>query len=197
MITYGNHSIDPATLPEASVNALLTKGLAHFLGNEQASKITARIVSELKLEDSVVGDVRKAAITAYRAANPKHVSDWTAEVVKEALGKLSAGTVGVSTRGPTGTKLDTVVRALAKAEVVSILSAMSPSVKFPKGEEKVAFPDGNAFTGDELIARRLAKHGERLTKEGEKKMADDARKAAKAAEGAKASGLTGIDALDA
>lgn len=176
-IKYGTHEIDTATLPEVSATALMRRGLAHFLGNEQASKVA----SFVKASKEPVTDEAKAAKLA--------------EFVASAKEALIAGTIGSNVRGPRGSAVETVERALAKAEVISILSNLSPKVKFPKGEEKVEFADGTKLSGEELIARRLAKHGDRLRKEAEAKMKADARKAEKVGEAAK--GLAGLDALDA
>ena len=38
-IQYGNVKIDTAHLPPASIQALLSRGLAHYLGNEQNAKV--------------------------------------------------------------------------------------------------------------------------------------------------------------
>lgn len=184
-ITYGTHTIDTSTLPETSVNSLLTKGLAHFLGNEQSSKAT----SWMERETAARAKDGKPAPTAEDKAAA------LAQFVTDAKAALVAGTVGASVRGPRGSAVETIQRALAKAEVIVTLSSLQPKVKFPKGEETVQFSDGTKLTGEQLIARRLAKHGERLMKEAEAKMKADARKADKLAEGAK--GLSDIDALDA
>ena len=157
-ITYGTHTFDTAKLPEASISALLRRGLAHFLGNEQASKVASHFDGETPTDEA------KAA--------------YKAECVANAVKALHEGTVGSSTRGPRGSTIETVLRALAKAEVITVLKANK--LVFPTGEKKIKFGDGTELTGADLIDRRIAKHGERLMKEAQAKMKADERAVAKA-----------------
>lgn len=183
VITYGDRKVDTASLPEKSIEALLRRGVTHYLGNEQASKVTAKIdkaVSEGKAEGFVA---TRDDIKAYREANSDQVGIWMKEVTDSALAALLEGTIGnraVGTSGPKLAPLDTIVRKVAKAEVIDTLKANGLST--PKGEEKVQFDGGKSFTLDELIDRRIAKHGDRLTAAAKKELADRARKAKQAAE---------------
>lgn len=160
-ITYGTHTIDPAALPTKSVQALIARGIAHYLGNEQASKVASAF-------DGVEGvtDEQKSAKKA--------------ELQALAVKALVDGTIGTRAVGPRGSTVDTVMRALAKAEVIGILK--HNKLSFPTGDKKVKFPDGTELSGADLIDRRIAKHGERLRKEAEVKMKADERKAAKEGE---------------
>lgn len=184
IITYGDRKVDTASLPEKSIEALLRRGVTHYLGNEQASKVTAKIEAAIKkaagADDFVVirDDIKK-----YREANSDQVSLWMKEVTDSALAALLEGTIGnraVGASGPKLAPLDTIVRKVAKAEVIDTLKANGLST--PKGEEKVQFDGGKSFTLDELIDRRIAKHGDRLTAAAKKELAERARKAKQAAE---------------
>lgn len=176
VITYGSVSIDVAKLPQASVMAMLRRGVSHFLGSEQASKVTSFFDPDQENPPADTAEARAAKKAEFQA---------------DALEKLLAGTVGNSVRGPTVDPLTTHMRRIAKAEVTNILKANG--VKFPaKAEDTIELPDGSKLTGTQLIDRRLAKEGERITKEAKKAMDDQAKKAAKAQEAAKTEGLAGL-----
>lgn len=174
--TYGGHIIEVSNLPEASLSAMIRRGLVHFLGNEQASKVAAKVKSQESGENPTVAtDEDKAA--------------WKAEFVTNAVAALLAGTVGVRAVGEPREKSDPVgslVRKLAKAAVTKILS--DNGIKVPKKDEKVKTASGE-FTMTELVDRRIASQGETLRAEAEKEIAAQARKTAKAVEGAGLSDL--------
>lgn len=170
-VTYGKEpgkvfTIDSATLPETSVKALLSRGLSHFLGNEQASKVAAK-KEAFKAE------------TGNDAADDE-VAAWKEEFQAAAIAALEAGTVGV--RAPSAPRLDpieSVIRRFAKAEVLAVLK--NANLKAPVKDETIEI-GGNAFTMEDLISRRISKEGERLTKEAKKHMDAEARRAKQAAE---------------
>lgn len=176
VITYGDFTLDFTTLPQTSLIAMLRRGVSHYFGSEQASKVTAYFDPE---KDEPVADTPEARATA------------KAEFQAKAHDALLAGTVGVSVRGPTVDPITVITRRLAKAEVVNILK--SNGVKPPaKADDKVETPDGSKFTMAELIDRRIAREGERLGREAKKIADEQARKAKKAEETAKAEGLAGL-----
>jgi hypothetical protein len=176
VIKYGAFVADFNSLPEASLVAMLRRGTAHFFGSEQASKVTAHFDPE---NESPVEDTPEA-----RAA-------FKAECQAKAMAALVAGTVGVSTRGPAVDPITTIIRRLAKAEVVAILK--SNSLAWPKkAEDTVSFPNGDKFTGAQLIDRRVAREGDRLAKEAKKIADEQARRNKKAEEAANAEGLGGL-----
>lgn len=166
VIKYGEHEIDTDKLPAKSVEALFQRGVTHFLGNEQASKVAAKFKDEPNATDA-----DKAA--------------FKAECVANAVKALQEGTIGARAVGPRGSTVDTIMRRLAGAEVKVILGANG--IKQPKGDAKVEFSDGTKLSMAELIDRRLAhaEHGPRIRKEAEAEM----KKTTKAAGGA------GLDAL--
>lgn len=175
-ITYGAFTIDFNTLPEASVTAMIRRGVSHFFGSEQASKVTAKFTPDEdgNLETADTKENRDAAKAEFQA---------------KAHEALLAGTVGVSTRGPAPDPIGKIINRLAKAEVTTLLVANG--VKPPKKtDDVVETPDGSKFTMAELIARRIAKHGERITTDAKRIMVEQAKKAAKAEAAAKSEGLT-------
>ena len=160
VITYGEHTIDPTKLPVESINALLRRGVSHFLGNEQASKLTAWVESVTKDGGAVPDDSAKAAKKT--------------ELIKAAIEALASGTVGTRVSGPRVEPIEATRNAIAKKEVLDILRAAN--IKVPKGEEAVRFADGTQKTLAQMVATRLEKFGDRIEKEAQKKLADDARR---------------------
>lgn len=170
VIKYGDFTADFNSLPEASLVAMLRRGFGHFMGSECASKVTAAFDPENEFAPTETKEEYKAKVQA------------------EMFAKLQAGTVGVSTRGPAVDPITTIIRRLAKAEIVAILK--SNGLAWPKkAEDVVSFPDGRKLTGPELIDRRVKAEGDRLAKEAKKVADEQARKNKKAEEQAKEAGL--------
>lgn len=168
-VTYGDHTIDLTSLPEVSIASLVRKGLSHFLGNEQASKVT-----EWKKQLTDKGTPpTEAEVAAYKA-----------DRIREAVAALASGTVGASSPRPRGSALETIMRAIAEKQVRAVLKGIG--VTMPSGDKTVSFPDGqggeNHFTRLDLINRRLANpaYGPKIKSEAEKEMAAQERLAAKA-----------------
>lgn len=166
-IEYAGFTIDFAALPAASTDALLRRGLVHFLGNEQASKLTAWT----RKQDAPPTDEARA--------------EKRMEYVTAAIEALNAGTVGVrvAREGGTFAKLDPIgamVRKLAKATVMGILA--QNKLNAPKGDAKVATGSGE-FTMDELIARAVHRGGDGLVAEAKKAVEAETRRVAKVSEG--------------
>lgn len=185
MLTYGEQiSCDETKLPQVSIHALITRGWSHFMGNEQASKVTAKIrtaiATNLSTPDKEVNqvDVTKEQVSAYRADNVSQVEAWENSVRQEALEKLMAGTVGVSVRGPAKDPVESAMATIARKEIATIFT--SQGVKVPKGEETVTVGTGEAAVTlpmEGWIARRLASHRDRIRKEAERNLAEAAWKA--------------------
>lgn len=194
-ITHGGSGVsrDTAKLPESSINALLVRGFAHLLGNEQSSKVVARIKSALAEGKPDDYEATKEEVKAFRAANGTLVSQWNDEAVKAALVALDEGTLGLHiARGPSRDPIESAMRKLAREEVTTSLKASD--IKVPSGDKTVTFragtPQEERLTMDELIDRRISKHGDRIRKEAERKVAEAERKAKRAREEtAKAGGV--------
>lgn len=194
-ITYGNVTRDFDKLPQASVKAILQRGLTHFLGNEQASKLVGKIESgitdgwtEAQVEafKSSPRAERKQAFESFRLNNADLVSGWNKEILDSAVAALDAGTVGASVRGPSVDPLERQMEIIARKGVVTTLGANG--IKTPKGDEVVVI-GGLSLTMSEMIARRLAnpKYAPDIEKQARKVIADQAKAIEKAkAEVAKA-----------
>lgn len=177
VIKYGETTLDFNTLPQASLVAMLRRGVSHFLGSEQASKVTGMFKPDAdgNLKDGVVDtdEARAKALAEFRAT---------------AIENLTAGTVGVSVRGPTIDPISVIINRLAKTEIKTILAKQK--IKTPvKADDTVEMPDGSKVTMGQLIARRLDKDGpagvdkktgvahiDRLKKEAEKIAAEQKKK---------------------
>lgn len=177
VIKYGETELDFNTLPAASLVAMLRRGVSHFLGSEQASKVTGLFKPDA--EGNIKADVpdteenRAKALAEFRAS---------------AIESLKAGTVGVSVRGPSVDPISAIINRLAKAEIKTILATQK--LKWPaKAEDTVKLPDGSEITGAQLVARRLdptgpagvdkktgVPHIDRLRKEAEKIAAEQKKK---------------------
>lgn len=167
-IQYGNHALDTAKFHPTSLDAMVRRGVSHYLGNEMASKVVAWAESESK-ERAKSG---AAAITDAEKEAKKN------QLQLEAIAALEAGTVGQSNRGPRVDPLVAQMTSLARREVIDTLNAHN--IKPPKGEDVVTFGDGATRTMAQMIAKRLANHGPRLEAEAKKHLAELARKAEKA-----------------
>jgi hypothetical protein len=161
---FNGTTIDFASLPEPSLVAMIRRGLAHYLGNEQASKITGKIrtaiSTELSTPDHEVNqvDVTKEQVAAFRLSNSIQVEEWKAEVEAAALAALAAGTVGQSVRGPSAPKLDPLaaeIRRIAKEHVKAALK--KAGIAFPTGEKTVSL-GGKEYTAEELVSRAIARN---------------------------------------
>lgn len=166
-VVYGEHTVKFADVPFASLKAMVSRGVTHFLGSEQASKVSTRFNPENIPEG--VTDTPEA-----RAA-------YKAECVAKALEALHAGTVGVSTRGPAKDPLESAMESIARKEITDTLKAND--LKFVKvegqDEKVVQFANGQTRTMAQMIEKRLADHGARIKADAEKALREAARKAAK------------------
>lgn len=189
VVKYGEFELDFNSLPEASLMAMLRRGVSHFFGSEQASKVTAYFDPD---KDEPVEDTPEARAKA------------KAEFQQKAFDALKAGTVGVSVRGPAVDPIQTIINRLAKAEIVNLLKVNG--VKPPaKADATITTPDGATYTMAQLIARRLdpsipsgvdkktgVPHVDRLTKDAKKIADEQARKAKKAQDVAAEEGIAGL-----
>lgn len=167
-IQYGNHALDTAKFHPASLDAMVRRGVSHYLGNEMASKVVAWSETETK-ERAKTG---APAITDAEKEAKKN------ELQLEAIAALEAGTVGQSNRGPRVDPLVAQVMAIARREVIDTLKANN--IKPPKGEDVVTFGDGATRTMAQMVEKRIANHGPRIEAEAKKHLAELARKAEKA-----------------
>lgn len=182
IVKYGQSEFDFNKLPQTTLVAMLRRGVSHFLGSEQASKVTARFKPDEK------GNLPEGVVDT-----PEAREAFKAECVAKAIEAMTAGTVGVSTRGPTLDPIEKVMRGIAKAQVLNVLRENKIAVP-KKSEDAIKFPNGDAFTMAQLIDRRLA-HAEKgplIRKEAEKEMAKRAKEAAQLAEKTKGEGVADL-----
>ena len=175
MLTYGDITRDPATMPEVSRNALLARGFSHLLGNEQASKVVARIRKALAEGKPAGYEATKADVQTFRESNGTLVSAWADEARADALKALDEGTLGVhAARGPSRDPIESAMRTIARTLVSDTLK--KNKLKIPSGDKTVTLA-GQDFTMDELVDRQIAKNGDHIRKEAERKVAEDERRA--------------------
>lgn len=179
VLAYGDFSFDFTTLPNQSVRAMLSRGLTHFLGSEQASKIGPNSGWQAKFEKDNGRKPNDAEVAAQKAAN-----------LANAAKALTDGTVGTA-RGPKLDPIEAEMDRIAEREVWDTLAGanLCKKNKKPKDEDEFTFANGDKFTFETLIERRLEKHGDRVKAEATKKVNAEAKqreaakaKAAKAAE---------------
>lgn len=162
-----SHGIDFAVLPESSRQALLSRGLTHYLGSEVAAKVTAWKGKNEGASDD--------AIAAYKT-----------EVYAEAKQALLDGTMGFNARGPRLDPVEAEMTRLATAEVKAILRGAKMTV----GKDKnVRFADGTIKSLADMVATRIERESDRLRKEAERNVKAVAKKASEVAGGATAEAL--------
>lgn len=162
-----SHGIDFAALPESSRQALLSRGLTHYLGSEVASKVTAWKGKN-------------------EGATEEQIAAYKAEVYGEAKQALLDGTVGSNTRGPRLDPVEAEMTRLAAVEVKAILRG----AKMPIGKDKnVRFADGTVKSLYDMVVTRIERESDRLRKEAERNVKAVAKKASEVAGGATAEAL--------
>src|SRR5258708_154846 len=175
-IQYGSHALDTAKFHPTAIEAMVRRGVSHYLGNEMASKVVAWVEAENKERAKtnaapVTDEEKDAAKLSFQA---------------DAIVALETGTVGQSNRGPRVDPLVAQCLAIAKREVIDTLKANN--IKPPKGDDIVTFGDGATRTMSQMVEKRLASHGQRIETEAKKHLAELARKAEKAKKEAAARG---------
>lgn len=178
VIKYGDHTADFNTLPQASLVAMLRRGFGHFMGSEQASKVTEYFKPD-NADETTLADT------------PENRAKMKADCQAKAMQALLEGKVGVSTRGPAVDPITKIIRRLATAEAKEKISAAK--LAWPKkAEDVIEFPDGRKLTATQLVDKLIAKKGTEYKRDAEKIAAEQARKAKKLAETAAAEGFEGL-----
>lgn len=169
IITRAGVEFDTAKLPEASLNALIGRGLTHVLGSELSSK--------------VIGWKERFAKENSRQPNEDEVAAYKSEAFAGYVASINEGTLGQgASRGPAIDPEDAEVERLAWAEVVAMLKAHNIKAT-GKGDERVwTFADGSTRTKDAMLEKHLANAGkdgtvneERLRKAAKKNLAAKAK----------------------
>lgn len=171
-ITYGDHTLDFDTLPEKSLMAMLSRGVTHYLGSEQASKVGPNSSWFGKFEKDNSRKPTEDELKAQKAAN-----------LAKAIEALVAGNVG-STRGPKSDPIEAEMERIAEREIWDILSApgndMCKKNRKPKPDDVFEFPDATR-TFQEMVDRRIdpevyPDHEARIRKEAERKVETERKK---------------------
>lgn len=190
-ITYGTHTVDGAKLPEASIRALLSRGLAHVLGNEVSSQVIAHFRGEAvkahvatldtDAAKAFTGETRKAFEKAVKVdSDSDEYQSIKAKFQAEALAEVLAGTIGeTSARGPKVDPFTAKVNAIVKSELLTQLR----TAKFWGGKKDPTLNEswtmnGVTYTFEQLLARRLAANKARIEKEAKAAIDTEARKKA-------------------
>lgn len=182
---YAGHEIDFATLPVASQIAMARRGLVHFLGNEQAAKVSAKANREADLAAKAFKEANGREATADEAlafvASDETKQEWKLGFIAEGVKALAEGSVGMGARGPAVDPVEAEMERIAKRQVTDILKANG--IKVPRKDEAVTFNDGSTKTMEDMVEGRLAKNSDAIRKEAEKAVKDRKRQqdAAKAA----------------
>ena len=166
-MTIGGHAVPLATLA-----AMVSRGVTHYFGSELASKVIAE--RKRREADNPMSEADEAA---YRA-----------ETADAFLARAIAGEIGMGHRGPSADPTEAEAEKLAWAEVQVVLKQNDIKPE-GKGEDRTWTIGTDKLSKDDLIERRLAKHGDRLREEARKAIAKRAKDKAKFAEKVSAEGL--------
>jgi len=150
LVWGGDYKVAMADLPEATIYALAQRGFTHVLGNEVASAV------KVQKDKGEMGDAELAVF-----AHDKRIAK---------INDMIAGALGVSQSGPRATGIDKVIRDISVEEIKTQLVALN--AKLPKTQAK-SMPTGKALTA--LVDKYVEKHGDRLRKAAEIRMAEVAK----------------------
>lgn len=182
-IEHGERSAPFGTLPAASVKALVSRGLAHFMNNEQASKVSA---AKKKAEEK--GEAFSDA-DAERIKGEAQATAWQS---------LIDGTVGTSVRGPRLSPIESAMRDVAELRIKARLVAAKLMVATAKDLPAKVTINGSEITRAELVKRQIARDEAGIRKEAEAMVKAAERAAAREAEkvqGAVAGGAVDMESL--
>lgn len=177
-LTYGGYEIPLEDVPFGNVLAMIRRGITHYIGNEQAAKVTAKADAYVKKAAAEYAEANAGiapdadTLEAIKADAEALRGDWAKEVRDAAYKTLMEGEVGAGARGPAVDPFEAECERLAKARIKARFDAQSPRIKMPKEGEKVQLANGE-FTLDELIERQLShpEWGEAIRAEAEATLA--------------------------
>ncbi len=184
-VNYGKFTIDTDKTATAGLSALMSRGLAHILGNEASSKVVNEIRVKALGESDLKGEARVAALKAIKvdSESPEYVAAKD-RIQAEMFAAIVDGTIGESTRGPSVSPFDAEVASIVKRDVLAKLVAnkLWSGRKNPTAETSFTFSEGVTLSFEKLMARHLAKNEARVHKEAQSTLDAAARKAKRAEE---------------
>ena len=193
-LSYGEYSVDFATLPVATREAIANEGFTHYLGNRVASKVVGHFRAEGRkafIADNsaeawkALSKTEQAGIE--KAALPDSESDAYLATIKifrdETFAAMQAGTLGVTERTPSKSPFETEIDKYVKEKVLAILKAQGlwKGAKNPTTDQVFALVSGDR-TFQSLLDGFYAKNKAEVDKHANKVLAER-EKIRKAAEG--------------
>lgn len=157
-LKYGDNVLDVNDIPLNVQLALMARGFTHVLGNEVASKVTAKAKKSAEDKEAprtLTEDEKTALAVGFRNAAIESIMD---------------GSFGTHTRasGPKVGKLERIMRAFAVERLAIALAKSKAKLPTKTATIKVS---GEDLTRDQLIDRWLAKHGDEAKAEAERRIA--------------------------
>jgi len=173
-VTYGDFVIATDKLSDTNLAAIVRRGVAHYLGNEQASKTAPTSKWYKDWQEAHNGtSPDEDTIAAQKAADQKAAYD-----------RLLNGEIGSGPRAAPVDPVEKILERLVLAEIKTKLAAIG--LKPPKGDAVITFKDGSTRTIDQMRENVLARDGDRLRKMAAKQVADAKRESDRAKAAAEA-----------
>ena len=184
-LSIGEREVDLARIAQKNMEAMLSRGIRHYLGNE----VSARVGGEFK----------RAAVAAHKAANGGDIDADTRKAVEataipetdspeyvamkdkvfaEFVDTLYNGEVGLSERGPSVSPFDAEVRSIVKRDVMAILRSAKGAdgeplwkgKKDPTDETTFTFANGSKRDFETVKTTYLTKNEAKIHTEARKRL---------------------------
>lgn len=152
-IKYDTFTVDTDSLPEASIAALLHRGLTHYLGNEQSSKVTA---------------FKKAN----EGATDAEVEAKASELRNAAFDALLNGTIGTRVGGPKLKGIDRLIHLVAVEQITALAASRGAKMPSGKGSADKLAAMVEKWMGDESRAAKVREEAQRRF-DAQKDVGDD------------------------
>lgn len=176
-IKYGKaFTRDFDALPDTSRKAIATFGIAHYLGNVQASALVAKIRSHIAGKDGKASEVSTDAVKAWRKdeSNASQLKAWQDELFADAVKDIDSGEIGVREGGPRLDPIEREFRTLVLARATSICEGigvkMPGAAKDGEAAPTITLPGDNTVLTRVDLLRRVSespKHSAELRKQAE------------------------------
>lgn len=127
-VDYSGYSIDPATLPEASLSALMRRGMRVVFSNEAMARVNAAIVKTLKN-----GSDKKVStddIKAWREANENEYEMQLNSARDELMASIHEGTLGQGRSGDSLSLTERVTYQATKSFITDLYAKQNKGAAF-------------------------------------------------------------------